>query len=227
METEKLLGFVGAALSAAGLVATLMGAEWGARASVVLGLVLMALAIWALSSRRPLYILSIDYSYEVADPSGNLAHITRSVKARVLSRHVTTLWARSLTTTGHYENFFSNLGKISYEESTGGGLNVRVDMERPLRLGSEVLWVLKYDARGAFTQKFESVSISGIMGRPRAELNFRFHPSRVPRLVRRIMFRNGVEYEVEPPYSPNEQSPEVTWRFRLRPGAEHSLHWEA
>lgn len=222
---NKVLAIIGIIISSIGIVASFKAAAPTALAVLALGFAVLGYAIWALYFRKAIDVRHMGYHYEFMDPTGKLVKIVRTERVAVNVPQVTTLWARSLTTTGKFENFASNIGQLSIEESTGGGKNVRVDFERPLKRDEEIEWILTYGVRNGFAEQAESVSLNSIYGSRTAEITIRYHPNRVPKTVRRTLFIGGQERELGEPLVPNDKVPTVTWRFRPRVGGEYSLHW--
>lgn len=225
MNLDRLIVIVGILISLIGLIAVFKGAtviSWGLLA---LGIFLILLAGWKIWVQRTLNTKHVGYCYNFLDEKGNVVGIKRTAILRANVRGITTVWARSLTSTGEYRNFRSNEGRVSLEESTGGGINLRVDFDRPLPMGKDFTWILSYEAHGAFTMTVESVSYTARQGSPSAELVVEFLPTRVPIRIWKTRFMNDSEANLGDLAIENTNVPIVSWVFKPLAGGEYSLHW--
>jgi hypothetical protein len=226
MNSDRLIGIIGIAISTIGVIAGYRTDSLVGWLVLLLGFALMTYAAWHVWIQNPLSMLSIRYSYKFLDPAGENVEVERSQCIRPNTPHVTTLWARSLTTTGESVDFQTNKGSVSVDESTGGGLNVRVDFDRALKKGKDFTWVLRYRGLQCFTSQRESVSYNANQRSPIAEIRVEFHERGIPERAWATRFSDYVETDLGVIEISRGARPTALWSFRPTAGSEYSLHWE-
>src|SRR5216117_2704588 len=99
---DRFLTVIGVVLGLAGLGVAVASFTAVGVTCLVVGLGIALVALWVLLLGKPIVLRSLQYRYEYLDPDGNVVTVTRTANYKIKSRGVTTLWARSLTTTGTF-----------------------------------------------------------------------------------------------------------------------------
>jgi hypothetical protein len=134
------------------------------------------------------------------------------------------LWARRISATGELKNFRTNDGTLKIDEASGGGLCVRLDLDRPPKLGSELTWILSFEAHNCFAEKHESVAYTSLEKWKKGTLSIRFHPDRFPQIVKKAFYSRGKETVLEEVHLTKEL-PSVDWDFKPKLGEDYLLQW--
>lgn len=223
MNIDRILTVLGILVSALGVLISIKAHLLGAIAFIV-GLSVFFIALWRIKHRDPIQSISRATDYVFKDPKGLIVKVTRIGVYKINSPGVTTLWVRSIEAMGELKNFVSNIGSISINEASGGGIRVRCDLDRPAKPGSKITWILKYDGHNCFEKPTESVSFTTTTKLKRGVMSIEFHQDRFPPLVEKVLYLGEGEELLEE-ISLTKTLPNIRWEFNPIIGRKYLLKW--
>jgi hypothetical protein len=195
-----------------------------ARAALVVGVFCIFWSVYALR-RRPLKLIKTLYEYEFSSRSRKRVKGKKITIWKVVKPNITRLESGYFRASGYYENYSSNIGRITVENKDGGEMNVLCDLDEPLKVGSIVEWVLAFDIIDSFKDSKENVSITANTPGNIGVLYVKFSPKDTPRKMWKSVSTSG-NNPIHTPLSINDERPEVYWRFKIKNKRYYTLNWE-
>ena len=223
MNLDRSLAITGIIVSAMGVLFCLGKFSFG-WILFISGLLLCLYAVRKIYSASPVTKISRSHLYEFKDPAASIVESTRIGVYQINAKNVTMLRARCISATGELKKFRTNVGTLKIDEASGGGLCVRVDLDRPPKPRSELTWILSFEGHNCFAEKHESVSYTALEKWENGTLSIRFHPDRFPQIVKKTLYSGGKETVLEE-VSLTKELPSIDWDFKPKRGEDYLLQW--
>ncbi|MBT4482480.1 MAG: hypothetical protein HOC71_02240 [Candidatus Latescibacteria bacterium] len=222
MNTDRIIGIIGFVVSVLGIVAIpKMSVGW---VTLATGIVLISFFVFKTRQPEFLYLFSC-FIYDFTS-GRDIVKGRKLVLFKVTKPGITRLEATGLTSTGRYENFKSNIpGRLSVLKDDGGALKVRCDLEKSLRIGKEINWILSYDLVDSFDSETEEVCIPCLSKCRTGALHVVFSPEDPPIELIKVVSKNGIDMTSEN-VKFNHELPEVYWRFPIKFGLIYTFRWQ-
>ena len=157
MNFDRLIGILGLILSSLSIFSwPSLPISWVA---LIIGILCISWSIYALR-RPPLKLIETLYEYQFSSHNRKRVKGKKITIWKVVKPDITRLESGYFRASGYYENYTSNIGRITVENKDGGQINVICDLEEPLKVGEIVEWILAFDIVDSFNDTRENVSIT-------------------------------------------------------------------
>lgn len=183
--------------------------------------------IWSIYKfkRKPLKLIKSLFEYEFSSRGRKRVKGKKITVWKVTNPNITRIESGDLTSTGYYENFTTNIGRLTVENRSGGLVNVICDLGNPLTVGEKVEWILAFDLVDSFKDSKENVAITADTPGNIGVLYLKFSPKDPPKKVWKSISKQG-KNEKQSPVTINNERPELYWRFKIKHKNYYSFNWE-
>ncbi|WP_461630873.1 hypothetical protein [Labilibaculum euxinus] len=221
MKIDRGIGIIGLIISIIG-VTTIekMNLSWG-----ILGIGIILILYFIYIELRPSIVNKyFSYIYDFSENKKGLVKGKKITVFKINKPNITQLIASGLTSTGDYKNFKTNIGRITVQTDDGGAKKIICDLDKPLRKGKEISWVLTYGLINSFNEGEEEVGVPCLTQGKMGSIHLIFSKQRIPISIKGVSSKNGVDKK-NTGFEFNKDSPEIFWQFKIKFGLIHVIRW--